>query len=61
MLLAGTILLPTTDGNTTITIRGTDRLEIPNRPSDGVTKNTTAFFVDYFDSTGKENIGVQLA
>jgi hypothetical protein len=60
VLMTGSVLLPTATGNTSLVIRGTDTLEIPNRSADGVTKNTTAFFLNYFDSTGKESIGVQL-
>lgn len=60
VLLTGTILLPATAGNQTIVIRGTDSLEIPHRPLVGVTSRTTAFFLSYFDSSGKENIGVHL-
>lgn len=60
VLMTGTILRPTITGNEVTVIRGTDTLTIPNLPADGISKLTTAFFLDYFDSTGKESIGIQL-
>lgn len=60
LLLTGRVLKPTTTGTKFLSIRGTDKLEIPNLPAQGISPNNTAFFIEYFDSNGKESINVQL-
>jgi len=60
LLLTGRVLKPTTAGTKFLNIRGDDKLEIPNLPKQGISPNNTAFFIEYFDTNGKESINVQL-
>lgn len=59
VFMTGSIFVPYSATDEVIYISGTDTLEVPQVPAKGVTPNTTAFFVNYFDENGNESIGVE--
>lgn len=61
IIMNGTIFVPYSNTDELVYISSTDTLEIPNMPARGVTANTSAFFINYFDENGSETIGVEAA
>lgn len=60
LIVNGTILSPTTNDNN-IMISGTDFLQIPYLPSQGVIPENTMFFITYFDDQGNQNININIS
>lgn len=54
----GVIIVPNTTEDEYLTIEGADTLAIPTVVEKGISPQTTAFFVNYFDSKGEDNISI---
>jgi hypothetical protein len=58
--LKGAISIPTSVTGEKLFIEDADSLQIPARADLGITGNTTAFFINYFDENGVETIGIKV-
>jgi hypothetical protein len=59
--VSGTILIPGVSKDQSILITGEDSLSIPTVLDKGISKNTTAFFVNYLKEDGQtDNIGISV-
>ncbi len=57
----GRILIPGIEKDAALTVDGEDVLAIPNKPTIGVTRNTTAFFLNYIKGDGEtDNISIEV-
>ncbi len=60
VVVKGNIILPYSSKDAAISLESTESLIIPDLTDQGVSKLTTAFFINYFDATGEENIGIEV-
>lgn len=59
--MVGNLFIPEVSKDASLTITGEDSLTIPHIPEKGITKQTTAFFINYLKADGQtDNIGIQL-